>query len=100
MGGADAFERELWEVPLTEKRASLARLKSDGDAAFVRSDLPRATAHYTRALAYIEDIRAADGEYTEAIVATRVTLLLNLAACTLKAGDFAATISHCTSGPC
>jgi hypothetical protein len=91
------YEREHWEISLEEKEALIPTLKAQGDAMFKTNDVPHAAEKYFVALAYIEALKARDGNYPAYLSSTRIALLLNLSACKLKTKDYQAVIEHTSS---
>jgi len=93
------YEKESWQMDADEKLDSVPQLKLEGNNLFKVEDYIGAEGKYRAALARLEQLmlreKPGDSEWNS-LLELKIPLLMNLAQCRLKAGDYYEAITHTT----
>eukprot|EP00887_Chlorella_sp_A99_P006126 scaffold22.g6126.t1 len=91
-------EKEPRHMLFEERLEAAERRRQDGNALFRDGMEEEALAKYRHALTYIDEdlMIQLQGPHLDKAIAVRLPILLNMAACSLKAGDYHTAVAHCT----
>jgi len=93
------YEKESWQMDADEKLDSVPQLKELGNKLFKEENFVGAEEKYRAALSRLEQLmlreKPGDTEWVE-LLELKIPLLMNLAQCRLKSGDYYEAITHTT----